>query len=222
MKLKHDLTGSTFGRLTVVGFDPSKRCSGKSYWRCVCECGQHSSVSANNLKMGRVKSCGCVKPGNRTHGMSSMPEYRVWKGMKARCERPTSQDWNLYGGRGIRVCERWSSFPLFLEDMGERPSKDHSIERDDVHGDYCPGNCRWATKTEQARNKRTSVRVVYRGAQRTYAELSEIGGISADTIRSRHMRYGWPIEVAVSLPVGANPRSTPIGADSYKRAKVHK
>lgn len=118
--------------------------------------------------------------------------------MKRRCYAPTERSYHNYGGRGIKVCERWlNSFENFFEDMGPPPSATHTIDREDVNGDYEPGNCRWADKTTQARNRRNNVRYEFDGQHLTRMEISEATGVPDVTIRKR-LRAGHPIEVAAS------------------------
>lgn len=149
-----DLTGKRFHRLVVIGY------VGKSRWRCRCDCGTIKVVRADCLKDHTTVSCGCynrevVAKRETTHGMSKSRVYRIWDAMKSRCENPKNSKYRYYGGRGIKVCKRWSrSFEAFYQDMGEPPTPQYSIDRIDNDGDYEPGNCRWATMTEQNRNKR--------------------------------------------------------------------
>jgi hypothetical protein len=157
-----DLTGQRFSLLIVVGRadsyrHPDGRC-GEARWLCRCHCGAESIVAGSRLRRGTTRSCGCrraLAPLDRiTHGMSREPEYRSWRAMHQRCSEPRRINWAYYGGRGIRVCSRWASFRTFLEDVGRKPSPAHSLDRIDNAGHYEPGNVRWATPSEQARNRR--------------------------------------------------------------------
>lgn len=129
--------------------------------------------------------------GNPTHGLTKKDgktrrEYAAWCAMKNRCDNPQNKRFEYYGGRGITVCERWrESFKNFFEDMGERPSKKHSIERDDNDGPYSPNNCSWATKKQQARNRRTSHLVEYDGRRMSLAEACELSGVNYYSAKSR-------------------------------------
>jgi hypothetical protein len=133
-----------------------------------------------------------------THGAAvvgkTMPEYRVWMWIRNRCNCQTATGYHRYGGRGIRVCERWASFETFLADMGRRPSPLHQIDRIDVNGNYEPSNCRWVTKSENMRNTRVTRMVTLNGITKSVAEWAEQLGISADTIRVRLHRGKTPAE----------------------------
>lgn len=155
-RLRIDLSGRRFARLMVVR--PLGTRWNKVYWLCRCDCGGWNAVSTGSLKWGQTESCGCLYRDTRgattrTHGLSHTPEYRVWKGMIARCENRARDFYPRYGGRGIKVCRRWrKSFPAFLADLGPRPSSRHTLDRIDNDRDYAPTNCRWATNEEQGQN----------------------------------------------------------------------
>jgi len=129
-------------------------------WLCRCVCGKEKPISSGALLSGGTVSCGCVGKKNRLisslkHGMCGTVEYRTWRGMRERCHSKSHMYFKNYGGRGIKVCDRWlSSFDAFFADMGNKPSPSHSIDRINNDGDYEPSNCRWATRKEQMKNTR--------------------------------------------------------------------
>lgn len=116
------------------------------------------------------------------------PEYRSWDHIRARCTNPKHDSYKYYGGRGVKICERWKSFSCFLEDVGPRPSLRHSIERIDTNGDYCPGNCKWATAKEQANNRRNNVWITIRGESKTVAQWADHFGLLPNSIYTRLFR----------------------------------
>lgn len=171
---RQDYVGMKFGKLTVSSeAEPKIRKDRGTRVRrviCLCACGSEATVAVPDLKSGNTVSCGChkietTKKTNTTHGRSisvgrggkATPEYHSWRGMIDRCENERHISYPLYGARGIKVCDRWrNSFEAFLTDMGEKPSKAHSIDRENGDGNYVPENCRWATGKEQFANSRVS------------------------------------------------------------------
>lgn len=155
-----DLAGHVYGRWTVLGF--SRSAPGSMMWNCRCECGVEREVSANNFRSGKSRSCGCLQTEMLSdvrfkHGQTEHPIYNSWAGAKNRCYNLNDQDYKYYGGRGIRVCDRWiADFWNFWDDMasGWRPGL--TIERKNVNGNYEPSNCCWLSIQDQQSNKRNS------------------------------------------------------------------
>lgn len=180
----------------------------------VCEaCGRTYSRKEKRVTKGRFarsracsRQCFAVLPKVlcklKTHGMSHSPEFGVWWAMRKRCENPNTEQFDNYGGRGISVCKRWRSFGNFIADMGSRPSCGHSIDRIDVNGNYEPDNCRWATKAEQARNRRNNIYATINGETKVLKDWADKLGIAYTTVRYRMKRLGMSAEEALNTPAG--------------------
>jgi len=185
-----NLAGKKFGRWSVVAY--AGRSKGKhSLWDCICECGTEKTVLGLHVVRGASKSCGCLSSEttakrNISHGMTGTPEHQTWQRMKQRCLYKKISNYHDYGGRGIKICDRWKdSFENFLADMGNKPSQKHSIDRIDNNGNYEPGNCRWATRTEQNRNTRQNRLLTFQGKTQCVSEWADELKIPAMAIRRR-------------------------------------
>lgn len=183
MTRRLELKDKVYGKLKVVDFAFAK--NGVTYWQVKCECGTVKIVKGNHLIRKSTISCGCFRKVQlRTHGGRYSLEYNVWTSIKSRCLAKNSSRYYNYGARGITMCERWiNSFANFLEDMGERPSLTHSIDRIDNKGNYEPGNCRWATKKEQGRNTRRNIYIDTPEGKQLLIDVAENYKIKGSSIR---------------------------------------
>jgi len=217
-KSKHKLLniiGQTFDALTVLREVESiyrhipregrtKNIHRERRWECLCECGQIIVTNLSNLRRKPFHSCGCQSTRGQasiTHGKSLTPEHITWKSIKARCYNPSNKRFNRYGGRGIIVCDRWkNSFENFLEDMGVRPTLQHSIERIDNNGHYCPENCKWATDEEQNNNRSNNHFLTFNNKTQTLNQWIRETNLKEGTIRGR-LRNHWCTPCILTIPV---------------------
>ena len=181
----------------------------KGYFNCICICGNKFTSRSDSVRAGRTKSCGCYSKliatqKATTHGYTKgngKRTYDSWLSMKQRCTNTTRIDWHCYGGRGISFCDRWYFFENFLADMGEKPSKDYSLDRINVDGNYEPSNCRWATRLEQSNNTRSCKWIEFNGERLTQSGWAKrIGAKNPTAIRDR-LRMGWTIEKSLTTPM---------------------
>ena len=203
-----------YGRLVVLGRAPApasvtlKATCWPAYWECACDCGKVIVIRGACLANGQ-RSCGCERreltaQRNTKHGRYGTPEHNSWSGIRDRCCNPKNKDFHKYGGRGIKMCQRWrESFESFYQDMGDRPSPSHSIERKNVNGDYELSNCMWAMPKAQGRNKRNSMMLTARDRTMQVNDWAEAIGIKKETICSR-LRLGWSVEDALFTPTDPN------------------
>ena len=196
MGKKVDITGQRFGRLVAVS--ETDHYSGVNRkWMCVCDCGNEKIVSKDRLKSGVTRSCGCLMRESRlTHGMTGKPIYESYRSMMKRCCVPNTEGFDNYGGRGIKVCDRWKDFENFYSDMGDRPPG-KTLDRINVDDDYSPENCRWVTWKEQARNKRNSRKETHNGQEKPISEWAEIYGITYATLWRKLYVQKLPIKEAL-------------------------
>lgn len=194
-----DLKNQKFGKLTVLKRVEDKvlPCGQKrTQWLCVCECGKQIIASANNLKIGKTKSCGCLrketaKEINLKHGLAKTRINNIYHNMKQRCKNKNSK---YYGKRGITICSEWQNFEKFYDWAINNGYQDNlTIDRIDNNGNYEPANCRWVTYTEQNNNRRSNHYIEYNGIKHSIAEWSKILNINYNTLKSR-IKYGWSIE----------------------------
>ena len=186
-------------RLTLIELMP--KIDYVKRWRCRCDCGNEKIILQQSLTSGNTKSCGCLSKERLTrHGGYYFPEYQIWAGMKSRCYNPKNRSFKDYGGRGIKVCERWlNSFEKFYADMGNRPTPKHTLDRKNVNGDYKPSNCRWVTQSEQHNNKRNNNLITFEGKTLTETQWRKRMGLGRNLIR-RRIAEGWSVEKALTTP----------------------
>lgn len=199
-KPRKDLTGQKFGRLTVLGYE------GESKWLCQCECGKYTTPRGYPLTNGNTKSCGClqkdiVSKQSTKHGMADTRIYRFWRNMKQRCSNPKATKYEIYGGKGIKVCDEWLDFMSFYNWSTQNGYNDDlSIDRIDGDKDYTPGNCRWTTFKAQGNNTSQNHLLTYKGKTQNISQWAEELRMDSNTLNTRIAR-GWDIEKALTTPV---------------------
>ncbi len=197
--------GDRYGRLTLI--EPKPSCATGRTWLCRCDCETELVVSQNSLRRGNTKSCGClhresaarIGAMHKTHGQSQTREYGIWLGMIQRCCNPNEEHYERYKGL---LCAAWiNSFEGFIAHVGPCPSMVHTIDRIDNERGYEPGNVRWSTKAEQARNTRRNVRLAFRGEVLSMSEWAERLQLAVGTIWNRINKCKWTVERALSTPI---------------------
>ena len=205
MQPKIDLTGQRFTRWTVISKN-LERSVYEAYWNCICDCGNIGIIRGSSLRQKQSQSCGCLSSDVTTkritkHNMYYTRIYSIYTSMKQRCLNKNHEAYNQYGGRGIKICDRWlQSFENFYADMGDLPTNKHQIDRINNDGNYEPGNCRWATVAENSRNKKTTRFLTFGGKTQCLMDWALENKLHFATLSSR-LRYGWSIEKALLTPV---------------------
>lgn len=216
-----ETVGTRYGRLVVIDAVPKllMRKSGregpkrKAYWLCRCDCGVEGLFRGTRIRSGETKSCGCLMRESQIKNMTSgrgnalpmddgsLRSYRSWTMMLYRCYEKKCVHYDDYGGRGITVCERWrASFENFIADMGKR-EKGMSIGRINNDGNYESSNCRWENRTQQANNRRTTVKIVVKGEEVVLAEYCKANGLNRNVVYGR-IKKGWTVEDALDMSKG--------------------
>lgn len=198
--LKTDLVGRRSGMLVVLSLFRNV-VKQQTYAVCRCDCGRLTKKTTSDIKRGKAKSCGCstrrlISSARTKHGKRGSRAYMTWIDMLRRCGNPSRDNYHNYGGRGIRVCERWMLFENFLSDMGEAPAGMTIDRYPNNDGNYEPGNCRWATAREQCSNMRRSRYLVVGGERLTISQAAEKYGVGKTAIKWR-LDHGWTDDRAV-------------------------
>lgn len=204
-----DLTGKRFGKLIVVERAENAP-NGVAIWKCKCDCGNIAFVRGGNLKSGGVKSCGCLRHVPKdTHHESATRLYRIWAGIKSRCVYNGNDRYKDYGGRGIKMCDEWvNSYENFRDWALSNGYKEGlTIERIDVNGNYCPKNCTWIPKCEQAKNRRSCYAIEYNGKTQNLTDWCNELGLNYKRVHDRMYRHNWDFERAAFEPVHVEKRN---------------
>lgn len=205
-----ELKGQRFGRLLVLE-QAGRTKKGGILWKCLCDCGNQTNVEGYRLKNGHTQSCGCyhkeqtlkavTKHGDNRRGKRE-PLYDRWQAMISRCYQPKFIEYELYGGRGISVCDEWRKSYVSFRDWALKNgfNRSLSLDRIDTNGNYSPENCRWITRKEQNNNKRNNHRVLFRGEMLSISQISDVTGLPYETIKCR-IKRGWEGESLAKPPM---------------------
>lgn len=198
--MRQKLENKTFGELIVKEYDIKSQ-----KWVCLCSCGKTTFVQTGHLNCGSVISCGHYRRENTikrstTHGMTNTKVFKAWTSMKDRITNKNNKKYHLYGGRGIGFCDRWCSFENFYEDVGNPPTKKHTLDRIDSNGDYEPDNVKWSTYTEQNNNRSVNNYISFNGETKTIAQWAKEYNLLWETLKAR-IKCGWSIERAITKKV---------------------
>jgi len=201
-----------FGHAFFMGISDTRTNDGRILWDMCCECGTPFTALGENIRSNATQSCGClhrkrIREASLTHGLGKHPLYRVYDSIMQRCTNPKCKYYKDYGGRGI-TCE-WQTFEEFYAAMGPSYQPGLTIERKDNNGPYSTANCRWATRQEQANNRRSNDLITYNGITQTAAEWTRQCGIPQSTLWARRYRLGWSIERALTIPVKGGGHARP-------------
>jgi len=209
MSSVRDLKGQRFGRLVVL-YETGERKCGQVVWHCRCDCGSEVDIRGGDLASGHTTSCGCYQRErtaevHTTHGMARQreqhPVYWIWSAMLQRCENQDHKYYKDYGGRGITVCDEWHDSQAFIDwALANNWRKGLTLDRIDNNGNYEPDNCRWTTRKEQARNRRSNRLITFNDKTQTMAEWAEELNIPYHALKHRIGRYHWSIERALTEP----------------------
>lgn len=204
-----NLVGKRFGKLAVQELLGRNR-NGKVKWLCKCDCGKKVPVEGFYLRNGHTVSCGCRQSEKNIelryiHGMSQSNEHSIYRKMIDRCHQPKNPSYKYYGAKGVSVCNRWilgeeglNGFQCFYKDMGPRPSKEYSLDRfPDYNGNYKNGNVRWATRKQQARNTKATLRFMWNGKMMSFPDICDLMKIKRSIAYAR-IKMGWDLQRAVT------------------------
>lgn len=203
------LTGKRFGKLLVLERAESSN-SGRTRWRCKCDCGSETIVDGFLLRNGKTKSCGCLKYSKRNGYINEKNKrlHSIWANMKSRCNNKNSKSYSVYGGKGIKVCKDWEKFLDFQNwAIANGYSDELTIERLDVNKNYCPENCCWIPKSEQAKNRTCTYKIMHNGKEKNLTELCKELNLNYKRIHNRIHKLGWNVEKAINTEISTSKRN---------------